>query len=1025
MVDLRQRCLLLSALWAFSAGLIRGEQLPLKIYTTTDGLPSDSVNCILLDSHGLLWLGTADGISRFDGYRFANLSVSDGLPAPAVHTLIESKDGTYWAGTSRGLARWNAADTSAASGPIFAVVHLPGGGGADEVLTLREDRAGRLWVGTREGLFRLEQSGTGPKAQPVSIAKSHGRPASIYALLEGRDGILWVGTEVGLYRLTAEGGPDRIAAVDGSPRAVLSMIETRDGSFWAGAYSEGLFEIRPRSPGGPFDVRRAFSASNGLAGDHVTDLIETSDRKIWASCHGGIAEIAADRSSVRSYTTAEGLPSIGLSSLASDPDGNLWIADFDAGVVRLARNGFRSFDERDGLASTRVGSVFQATDGSPCVFTRGRRPEEIAGEDGFLECFDGKRFHTQHPALPRGTLYGWGWSQVTLQDHAGEWWIPTAGGVFRYPAIPFARLSSTPPRKAYTTRDGLPSNALFRLYEDSRGDIWMGLEETEESLARWDRRTNGILRFPLAGGRFHDMPMSFAEDRGGTVWIGFFRGGLACYRGGHLSVFNEADGLPAGAIRSLHLDREGRLWIASGRGGVARIDRPEEIPPRFVRFKPEQGLSSENTSSLGEDRFGRIYVGTARGLDRIDPKSGVVQHFSADDGLARGVIESMLCDRNGNLWLGSTTGLSRYEPLIDPPRAVPAVRITQVAVNGISQALPQIGSQLVRLPEAGPAATPLQIDFAGIDFAPGGRLRYQYRLGGIDRDWSPAADQRSVVYAHLPAGAYRFQVRAIANDGAIGPSPAEVVFRVLPPLWKRPSVLLLFGLGAVALAYGWHRNRLKSVLAVERVRMRVATDLHDDIGTDLSEIAILSELLGRKEQRAPAGTLAEIGDRARRLVDSMSDIVWSTDPRKDDIESLVQRIRHFAANTLESQGIAWSLEVEDGLEARSLDPDRRRQILLIVKEALTNVARHADCTRACLRIFRADGEIAVEIEDNGKGFDDLAGAPTPGQGLSSMRARAVSLGGTLEVSPLPAGGTRVAARLPLTGAAMKTRRAAW
>jgi signal transduction histidine kinase len=506
--------------------------------------------------------------------------------------------------------------------------------------------------------------------------------------------------------------------------------------------------------------------------------------------------------------------------------------------------------------------------------------------------------------------------------------------------------------------------------------------------------------------------MSFAEDATGAVWIGFQRGGLARYRDGRTDFFTDRDGLPRGSVRALHLDGAGRLWIATSRGGVARVDAPGEPKPRFVTFGRARGLASENAASLAADRWGRIYVGTERGLDRIDPATGNVQHFTADDGLAPGLIESSFRDRSGRLWFGSSEGLSLLEPVREGPKSPPAVRITRVTLDGVRQPLPPLGESLVSLPKAAREAAPLAIDFGGIDFSPGGRLRYQHRLEGVDRDWSEPSDQRSVVLARLPGGTYRFRVRAIANDGTAGTTAAEVRFAMLPPLWKRPGVLLLLAGAVASLAWAFHRNRLRSALAVERVRMRVATDLHDDIGADLSEIAILSELAGGKGEHEPAMLLREIGERARGLVDSMSDIVWSTDPGKDDLGSVVQRIRHFAANALESRGIVWSLEAPDRLEDRSLDPERRRQVFLIVKEALANVARHASCTRASVRILAAPEEISLEVEDDGVGFDASASSPK-GRGLANMRARAFAMGGTFQAESRPSGGTRILVRVPL------------
>jgi signal transduction histidine kinase len=231
-------------------------------------------------------------------------------------------------------------------------------------------------------------------------------------------------------------------------------------------------------------------------------------------------------------------------------------------------------------------------------------------------------------------------------------------------------------------------------------------------------------------------------------------------------------------------------------------------------------------------------------------------------------------------------------------------------------------------------------------------------------------------------------------------------------------VIAALGAAALAVAFALHRVRLRSALAVERVRSRVARDLHDDVGAGLSEIAILSEVAAAGNGRSShsESALHEIGDSARRLVDSMSDIVWSTDPRQDDAASLVARIRHFAANTLDGRRIAWSLDVPPQFEARPLDAETRRQLLLIVKEALTNVARHSGCTRASVRIETAARDVAIEIEDDGRGFAAPSnGNRAGGHGLANMRSRAESLGGTLHVESIPATGTRIHLRVPIGG----------
>ncbi len=996
--------------FATAAGIAAAEQLPLRIYTAADGLPSDRVSVVRFDSQGFLWLGTEDGLSRFDGYDFRNFDASDGIAPAPIRSFLETRSGIYWVGTSHGLVRFDALRESRAGRSNARLDHLPGGGMHDGVLALLEDRAGAIWIGTEDGLFRLADEGEPARFEPVPFATSASN-IPVNALLEDPDGTLWVGSELGLFRRAPGGAFARVADGRGRPVSVQCLRRDRGGVLWMGTRLEGLLGLREAGHG-VVPSWTSYTVETGLAGQHVTAVVETSDGTLWASCYGGLSEIPPDRSSIRRYTLAEGLSSVGVSSLAEDRDGDLWIGSDSAGLMRFARNGFRAFDERDGLKTRRVASLFESRDGAVCAFTRGQNTEDIVHGDGFLACFDGRRFETKSLRVPPGTLYGWGWSQFALQDENDEWWVPAVPGVFRFPGVPFSRLGDTPPRRLYGPRDGLEGNAILRLYEDRRGDLWMAVSGDRGNLARWDRRADAIRMYGKADGLPDREPMAFVEDRNGGLWIGLRGGGLVRYADERFALADAGTGIPEGSIRALALGGDGSVWLASARGGIGRIEDAGRWPPRFAVYGVSEGLSSANASSITLDAGGRVYVGTERGLERLDPATGNVQRFTAEDGLPRGVIETSLRDRRGDLWFGSVEGLSRLEPRIEPRRAPPSARIARVFVNGVRQPLPENGASTVPLAPARPGPTSLQVDYVAVDFAPGGRPRYQYRVDGLDADWSPPTDQRSVVYARLPAGAFRFRVRAVGNDGSIGDSAASVSLRVAPPLWRRPEVAAAGALLAAAAAYALHRLRLARALELERVRSRVARDLHDDVGAGLSEIAILSEVARAQGGSRELPVLSEIGDRARDLVDAMTDIVWSTDPRKDDVASLVQRIRRFAANALESRGIVWTLEVPEDFEARRLDPERRRQIFLVVKEALANVARHSRCARAAVRILSAPDELAVEVEDDGVGLRGAAGADT-GHGLANMRARAAAVGGELRLGAGERSGTIVRLRVPL------------
>jgi two-component sensor histidine kinase len=299
-----------------------------------------------------------------------------------------------------------------------------------------------------------------------------------------------------------------------------------------------------------------------------------------------------------------------------------------------------------------------------------------------------------------------------------------------------------------------------------------------------------------------------------------------------------------------------------------------------------------------------------------------------------------------------------------------------------------------------------------LGFAAGEALRYQYRLAGADPDWSAPTDQRTINYASLSPGRYQFQVQAVTADGNASPSPATVTFTILRPIWQRwwfvTLVALMFGL-AVSVIY---RYRVGRLIEMERVRTRIAADLHDDIGSSLSQIALLSEVVRRRVTRDDppvTDSLAQIAGSSRELVDSMSDIVWAIDPRKDHLSDLIQRMRRFASEVFTARDIEFRFLERAEAEDMKLGADVRRQVFLIFKESVNNIVRHSACNQADIEFRVEHGWLTLKVSDDGKGFDSEE--QSDGHGLVSIRERAKALGGDLEVISHNGDGTTVRLRV--------------
>lgn len=1014
------------------------ERLPVKLYDTSDGLAGDAVQNLFRDSRGFLWIATSSGLSRFDGQLFRNYEAAEGLPSPRVHDVVEGPDGSIWVATARGVARL-APDADAASGP-FVVEPLPGEIAAAHRLAF--DATGILWIGG-DRLFRLDPSAAGKaRLTTIELPVAEG---GVEGLALGGNGDLWIATWEALLLRRADGSFRRYEVGGPVTGASMVAVDARE-RLWVGGPG-GLFVVAaaalraenaaaptvparslharsrpPAFPGempGPEGEVLFYSAASGLADDFLYMVKPDgggSDGKagVWVGTRGGVTLLRDG--SARTIGVAQGLAEGAQMAVLEDLEGTLWLGSESRGLSRLRRSGFVAYAEADGLSGDRATTLFDSPGGELQVVTWSKE----------LHAFDGRRFEriTPQALFPRFAS-GWGWNQFALFDRRGALWYPAHGALSRFaPVTPPGRLREATPERQWTPQSGLPGPDVFRVFEDRRGDVWVSLIATPPLV----KLVGGERLEPvpeIQGGATGGAPTAFAEDRAGNLWMGFYVGGLARVRDGVFTFFGEPAGVPPGFVSDLFLDHAGRLWVATTSGGIARVDQPEAAAPLFRRYRTSEGLTTDSTRCVTEDRAGRIYVGTSRGIDRIDLPSGRVRAYSADDGLPNNLVFACHAGDDGRLWFGTLHGLARFDPAAETPPGPPDIVITAVRIAGQRLPLPDLGLHEVGELRIAPDRNSLQIDYTGVAIGAGHDLRFQYRVlasgaaGAADDGWSPPSPARSAQFPRLGSGTYRFEVRALNRDGTPGLSAASVAFRILPPFWQEPWFLA--AAAALLALLGWFglRIRVARLLAVERARTRIASDLHDDVGSSISRIGILGELARQRVQASPVEAeemLGEIGREARELVEATSDIVWAVDPHRDDLQSLVVRLRRFAVDLLEARGVELAFTAPAEAEGIALPPEARRAFYLCLKEAIHNVAKHSTGKRARVSIALRDGRLQGEVSDDGGGIPSgrAAEAEAVGRrGLPGLHRRAESAGGEVEIESVPGQGTRVVITLPL------------
>ena len=1021
-------------LWMFAPA--RAELLPIKTYLSTDGLVYDKVYRTYQDSRGFVWFFTAAGVSRFDGYRFVNYGLENGLEENSLITdAVEDERGIYWFATNvSGIYRFDPRPKSASENQSprdnFQLVSVSDAPGANAVRRIYKTRKNEILVGTNAGAFRLVPEANRFERFDLNLGVAPDKQLFAWTFDEDADGSLWIGHQYGLTRRLPSGaiinyeilpqpnGTDRVysLAVDANNRVwmitdvgrkVLIYNPEPAGAIDASLAAKRALRFRPEEKSAanlPRGFAHRFSTEETLAEEKSVAVNATRDGSIWLSAYGkGLIEYNGQE--FRLYTKANGLSDTTIRSVTEDNFGNLWIAS-DWGAMRWNRANFVAFHVEDGLGDERVCGIFE--DRAATVY--------VTTPNWTINRLEGSRFASVKLNLPPASNY---LTDRVMSDHAGEWWFATGAGLYRFAAVSrVEELQNAKPAKIYTTADNLPSDKFRIVQEDSNRDVWFSYEDKPGFLTRWRRATNELQTFAAADNIPENcIAQSLREDAAGNLYFPCFTENILVFQNNQFRRFTHETFDKKFWISDIAVDRHGRLWVATPTKGLLKIENLISGDPVVQIYTPKEGLSALSGQFLTEDRAGRIYYVNASALDVLEPDTGRVKKYTIADGLNGTGNGVAFRDRRGDLWFGTHRGVSKFTPQNDRAQPSPPVFISDLRAGGKDVPVNAVGETEITDLTLESDARQMQIEFFGLALATGETLRYQYKLEGADADWSEPSAERSANYPSIPAGSYRFLVRAVNSDGAASATPAAISFTVLRPVWQRWWFLLLAALAASATVYALYRYRVNQIIKLERVRTRIATDLHDDIGSSLSKIAILSEVVQRNPKASEP--LEIIANTSREMVDSMSDIVWAINPERDNLSDLIQRMRRFAEDILDAQDIGYQFIVPEHIRELALGADVRRDVYLIFKECVNNLAKYAEASEAIIKVKLETNHLLIEIADNGRGFDaehKLNGGAANGfggNGLKNIRRRAENFDGAIQIESAIGAGTRIVLQIPV------------
>ena len=957
-------------LWiATDDGLARFDGIQFKVFNrrNTPQLHSNAINSLYQDSHGTLWISTADGLTSYDGSRWWVLTVQNALPSNNIFSVYEDHKGTLWIVTANGLA----ADKQGNISSLTTKDGLADG----NIISVHDDAAGNIWIATEAGLD--------------SLANDHIR--SIYkgivtGFSEGPKGGIWVATQQGLAFI-ANG---KLRFVPRDPSLPESDIETlladRHGSLWLGTPS-GLTVWDKKTIAN-------YTTHNGLPGNHIHKIYEDREGAIWVSTDGGLARIVNGK--VDSFTTKDGLSAPLVLDMFEDREGSLWLGTDAGGLTMLRNQKFTSYTSAEGLVGEDTKAVFE--DRHHVVW--------IGTDGGGLNRLSQKQFTSigAKNGLSSDVIF------AITDDFQGGLWIGTPDGLNHLQQGHISRITSA---------DGLPDDYIRSLLTDADGSLWIG---TRHGLSHW--KNGMIFNYTEADGLSSDFIGAMTKDSAGNLWIGTSNG-LDVWKHGDFSHYTKHNGLSNDLVTALYAGPTNTLWIGTKGGSLNRLKNGAIFSYESLTAVPE------NIYGLVTDESGNLWISSDRGIfsvsmaalnafaDGHSRTAGVLAYGTADgmptSECSSGGHPSVWKSQDGTLWFTTPRGITSIQPEhADYNKTKPPVTIEQVSVD--DAAVP-LSAPLV----VSPGHTRYAFQYAGLSFIAPPKVRFRYRLDGLDKSWIEAGTRRQAYYTNLKPGHYRFHVIAANNDGVWNEKGASFYFQVKPhiyqTIWFYCALCMLLGL----FGYELYRFRMKRVElqfhATLAERNRIAREIHDTLAQGFVGISLQLEV-AKRVLGDTNHALKEYLDQALSLANfSLSEArrsIWDLRSQASENKDFPARLAAIVKQTKKQSNAEISLKVTGAY--RPTSEKVAHELLKIAQEATLNAARHANASHIGVLLAYEETRLRLTITDDGHGF--IASRNTQPEssdhfGVIGMKERTKLIGAALHIDSKENTGTTITVEIAI------------
>ena len=867
-----------------------------KGYSTSDGLVQGTVKTIYEDSKGRMWFGTAEGVSIYDGTEFSNYGIAEGFSRPVITSFYEISPGIMLVGTlGDGLVVFidPPFSTPKLKTKITSKKYVNG----IYITQIKADKNGNVYICTENGITIWKMEANKIVAiESIDTFGEFGNP-SLFQIEFYNNENFYAATNYGLIKKTITGYELVKYKNQTISEPVFTLFTDSKGLIWYSTSKE-LYFIEN-------NVVRNFSEVNRELEDPVYCFAENKNKVIYFGSIDGIIQVSG--SNIIHIDKNNGLQNKDIISLFSDSENNLWIGSL-SGISKLTSSSF-NFVNTESFKGHFTNIL---KDGSKLY---------AASNEGLFEINDYD--------LKKSQLIGGVKSKIInhlCRDGNNNLWISTDAGVYR-------KNNSTIIN--YRDSEGLPHNYTYQIAVDKKDIVWIATQRglayiKENRIYDFDKNVEKEWKFSDEEAQRILTTQSIRKvivDNDNSVWIGSWNGGLFRLKDNSIYRFTQKDGLLDLSIRGIQIDAQKHIWVSTRYGGAFKFDGNS-----FENFNTKNGLKSNWVFSVEADNNQNLWFCTANGLTKYDEYKSV--NYDASDGIISAEIISSI-KFQGKLWFISNSQIFTYEPeKVVGQFTYPKILFRQIKL--IDGDLPLDHSKIlhdtsdINLILANKQSSEktvylehyqnsLVFDFAGIDFRDENRITYDFILEGFDKVWTRSSNKNYLTYTHLPPGKYSFKVHAMSKEGIKSLHPAVFEFEILSPYyysWWFIGLVVLFFILVVSFAnYIIYQYKIKQALRLERLRSDISTDLHDEIGTSLSSIAIFAELVKRDSTTVStknSDMLGRIENTSRDLIDKMSDIVWAINPGNDKFEDALFKLKDYSVKILESRGINVDLNFDTG-----------------------------------------------------------------------------------------------------------------